>query len=291
VVPWAPGGPSDTLSRVVASHMSRTLGQRVVVENNVGSAGTVAALRTKRAAPDGYRLLTGNTGTHAAAVALYPKLAYDPRTDFEPIGMLASAPIVILGRRDFPPKDLKEFVAYVQGNAERLDVGHGGVGSIPFIACVVLNQILGVAPRLIPYDGAAPSQEALARGRIDYMCDQTISAVPAVRAGRVKAYAIAAPERSPALQDVPTTGEAGLPEFQLSPWQALFAPKGVPKVVVEKLNDALVKALDDHGVRERLRDLGATIPPPDQRTPQALANLVILEVDRWTAIIKAAGPF
>jgi tripartite-type tricarboxylate transporter receptor subunit TctC len=254
-------------------------------------AGTVAALRTKRAAPDGYRLLTGNTGTHAAAVALYPNLAYDPRTDFEPIGVLASAPIVILGRRDFPPRDLKEFVSYVQKNATRLDMGHGGVGSIPFIACLVLNHLLDVTPRLVPYDGAAPSREALAHGRLDYMCDQSVSAVPAVRAGSIKAYAIAAPERSPALQDVPTTGEAGLPEFQLAPWQALFAPKGVPKPVVKKLNDALVKALEDAAVRERLRDLGATIPSPDQRTPQALSDLVAKEVDAWTAIIKEVGPF
>jgi tripartite-type tricarboxylate transporter receptor subunit TctC len=290
VVPWSLGGPSDILARTVAAHMSRTLGQTVIVENNAGLGGTLATLHMKRAAPDGYRLLIGNTGTHAAAVALYPNLAYDPRKDFEPIGVVATAPIVILGRKNFPPQDLKEFVDYVRANAPKLDMGHGGVGSIPFIACTALNNTLGVAPRLIPYDGAGPSEDALARGRIDYMCDQSISAVSNVRTGRVKAYAIAAPERSSALPDVPTTGEAGLPEFQLSPWQTLFAPKGVPKVVVEKLNDALGKALDDNAVRERLSDLGAVIPPPDQRTPQALANLVKLEVDRWTAIIKAAGP-
>ncbi len=290
VVPWAPGGPSDILARTVAAHMSRTLGQTVMVQNNAGAGGTSATLRIKETAADGYRLLIGNTGTHAAAMALYPDLAYDPRKDFEPIGLLARAPILILGRRHLPPRDLKEFVAYVQANAPRLDVGHGGVGSIPFIACVVLNHTLGVAPRLIPYGGAGPSEEALAGGRIDYMCDQTISAMPEVQAGRIKAYAIAAPERSLALPDVPTTAEAGLPEFQLSPWQALFAPKGVPEVVVKKLNDALVKALDDNAVRERLIDLGATVPPRDQRTPQALANLVKLEIDRWTALIKAAGP-
>jgi tripartite-type tricarboxylate transporter receptor subunit TctC len=234
-------------------------------------------------------MLSGNLGTHGAAVALYPQLGYDPRNDFEPIGIVASAPIVIVGRRDFPPKDLKEFVRYVKANAHKLDEGHGGVSSIPFAACLLLNHMLGVRPRLVSYDGAAPAQEALIRGRIDYMCDQTISVVAAVRAGRIKAYAIAAPERSPALPDVPTTAEGGLPDYQLSAWQAMFVPRGVPKTAVEKLNDALVRALEGETVRENLLDLGASIPQGDQRTPQALADLVRSEVDHWTAIIKAAG--
>ncbi len=291
IVPWAPGGPSDTISRMLASHMSRTLGQKVFVENVVGSGGTTATLRVKRAAPDGYTLLTGNLGTHAAAVALYPKLGYDPRTDFEPIGIVMSAPIVILGRRDFPPKDLKEFIRYVQVNPHKIDVGHGGVGSIPFIACLLLDHMLDVRPRLVPYDGAAPAMEALSRGRVDYMCDQTINAVPHLRAGRVKAYGIATPERSSALPDVPTTKEGGLPEYQGSAWQAMFAPKGVPKAVVDKLNDAIGRALGDDAVRESLLNLGVDIPQADQRTPQALANLVKHEVERWSSVIKAAGAF
>jgi putative tricarboxylic transport membrane protein len=289
IVPWAPAGPSDMLSRIVAGQMSRTLGQNILVENVVGAGGTTAALRVKRAAPDGYTILTGNMGTHAAVVALYPQLGYDPRIDFEPIGIVASAPIVIVGRRDLPPKDFKEFVRYVKANANMLDEGHGGVGSIPFDACLLLNHMLGVRPRLVSFDGAAPAQEALIRGRIDYMCDQTISVVPAVRGGRIKAYAIAAPERSPALPDVPTTAEGGLPQYQLSAWQAMFAPRGVPKTAVEKLNDALVGALEGETVRENLLDLGANIPQGNQRTPQALADLVRNEVDRWTAIIRAAG--
>jgi putative tricarboxylic transport membrane protein len=289
IVPWAPAGPSDMLSHIVAGQMSRTLGQKMLVENVVGGGGTTAALRVKRAAPDGYTILTGNMGTHAAAVALSPRLAYDPRIDFEPIGVVATAPIVIVGRRDFPPKDLQEFVRYVQANASKLDEGHGGVGSIPFAACLLLNHMLGVRPRLVSYDGAGPAREALIRGRIDYMCDQTISVVPAVRAGRIKAYAIAAPERSPSLPDVPTTAEGGLPDYQLSAWQAMFAPRGTPKRAVEKLNDALVRALEGETVRENLLDLGASIPQGNQRTPQGLADLVRNEVDRWTAIIKAAG--
>jgi tripartite-type tricarboxylate transporter receptor subunit TctC len=289
IVPWAAGGPSDTLSRLIAGVMSRTLAQKILVENIVGAGGIIASLRAKRATPDGYTVLTGNMGTHSAAVALYPKLAYDPRTDFEPIGILVSAPIVIVGRRDFPPKDLKEFIAYVQANAHKLDEGHGGVASIPFTACLLLNHMIGAKPRLVGYDGASPAMEALIRGRIDYMCDQTINAVPPVRGGRVKAYAIAARERSPALPDVPTTKEGGLPEYQLSAWQAMFVPKGVPKIVVDTLNDALVRALDDETVRNQLRDLGGNIPDREQRTPQALTDLMRDEVDRWTAIAKAAG--
>jgi tripartite-type tricarboxylate transporter receptor subunit TctC len=289
IVPWAPGGPSDMLSRIVASGMSRTLRQQILVENVVGAGGTTAALRVKRAPPDGYMILTGNTGTHAAVVALYPQLGYDPRTDFEPIGILAIAPIVIVARRDFPPKDLKEFVRYLKANAHKLDEGHGGIGSIPFTACLVLNHMIGVRPRLVSYDGAAPAMEALVRGRIDYMCDQTINAVPQVRGKRVKAYAVAAPERNPALPDVPTTAEGGLPEYQLSAWQAMFAPKGVPKTVIEKLNDALVRALDDEAVRDNLLDLGASIPEGDQRMPQALADLMKKEIARWKSAVKAAG--
>jgi tripartite-type tricarboxylate transporter receptor subunit TctC len=289
LVPYAAGGPSDTLTRIVTDHMSRTLRQQIKVESIVGAGGTTAALRVKRAAPDGYTILTGNMGTHGAAVGLYPKLAYDPRTDFEPIGILAIAPIIILGRKDLPPKDLREFVLYLKANAYKLEEGHGGVGSIPFIACLLLNHILGVSPQLVPYDGVEPSIQALVHRQVDYMCVQTVDAVPQVRAGRVKAYGIAAPERSPALPDVPTTKEGGLPEYQLSAWQGMFVPKGVPTAVVEKLNAALVRALDDETVRERMLDLGVNIPHADQRTPQALADLVKREVDRWTSFVKAAG--
>lgn len=289
IVPWAAGGPSDTIARILASHMSSTLGQRVVVENIVGSGGMTASLRAKQAAPDGYTLLVGNMGTHGAGPALYPKFAYDPRTDFEPIGILVTAPIVILGRKDFPAGDLKEFALYVGANAHRLDEGHGGVGSIPFTACLLLNHLLHARPRLVPYDGAAPSIEALNRGRIDYMCDQIINAAPHVRAGRVKAYGIAAPERSPALPDVPTTREGGLPEYQLSAWQAMFAPRGVPKVVVERIHNALSRALEDETVRNRLLAVGSNIPDRERRTPQALAELVRGEMDRWASIVRLEG--
>ncbi|MGE0573073.1 MAG: tripartite tricarboxylate transporter substrate-binding protein [Reyranella sp.] len=291
MVPWTAGGPSDTVMRIMAGHMSRTLGQRLVVENHPGSSGTVASLRTKLATPDGYTLVVGNTGTHGSAVALYSKLPYDPRTDFEPIAVLASGAIVIVGRKDLPPTDLKEFVAYLQSSPYKLDEAHGGVASISFTACLLFDQMIHAKSRLVPYDGAMPSVQALVRGRVDYMCDQTLNVVPQVRTGRIKAYAIAAPVRNPALPDVPTTKEGGLPEYELSAWQALFAPKGTPKAIVEKLNDAVGRALDDDTVRGRLLELGADMPQGDQRTSQALADLVRNEVDRWTSVVKAAGPF
>jgi tripartite-type tricarboxylate transporter receptor subunit TctC len=289
IVPFAAGGPTDTITRIVGEHMSRTLGQQLVVENVVGAGGTTASTRAKRANPDGYTIITGHMGTHAASVGLYPNLQYDPRTDFEPIGMIAGTPILILSKKDFPPKDLKEFVAYVKANGSKLNEAHAGVGSVSFTTCLLLNHILGVKPSLIPYTGTGPSMNALVAGQVDYMCDQIVNAVPQVQAGTIKTYGVATPERNPALPDVPTTKEGGLPEYQVSAWNALFAPKGAPKPALDKLTDALNKALDDQAVRKRLLDLGSDIPEGNARGQAALAAHVKAEVEKWTPIIKAAG--
>src|SRR3954471_914147 len=288
IVPFAAGGPTDVVSRIVGEHMSRTLGQQIVIENVVGAGGTTASTRAKRAAPDGYTLITGHMGTHAASVALYPKLQYDPRTDFEPIGMIAGTPILVLAKKDFPAKDLNEFISYVKANEAKLNNAHAGVGSVSFTTCLLLNSIMGVKPVTVPFNGTGPSMNALVGGQVDYMCDQIVNAVPQVQAGTIKAYAVATAERNPALPDVPTTKEAGLPDYQVSAWNAMFAPKGTPKAAVDKLNDALVKALDDETVRKRLLDLGSDIPDKAGRTPQALAELVKREVDRWTPLMKEA---
>jgi tripartite-type tricarboxylate transporter receptor subunit TctC len=289
IVPFAAGGPTDVISRIVGEHMSRTLGQQLVIENVVGAGGTTASTRAKRAAPDGYTLITGHMGTHAASVALYPKLQYDPRTDFDPIGLIAGTPILVLAKKDFPPKDLKEFVTYVKANETKLNNAHAGVGSVSFTTCLLLNSIIGVKPTTIPFNGTGPSMNALVGGQVDYMCDQIVNAVPQVKGGTIKAYAIATPERNPSLPDVPTTREAGLPEFEASAWNALFAPKGTPTAVVDRLSDALAKALDDEGVRKRLLDLGSDIPGNDRRGPAALSTLVKNEVDKWGKVIKEAG--
>jgi tripartite-type tricarboxylate transporter receptor subunit TctC len=228
-------------------------------------------------------------GTHAASLALYPKLQYDPRTDFEPIGLIAGTPILVLAKKDLPPKDLKEFVTYVKANEKTLNNAHAGVGSVSFTTCLLLNSIIGVKPTTIPFNGTGPSMNALVGGQVDYMCDQIVNAVPQVKGGTIKAYAIATAERNPSLPDVPTTKEAGLPEFEASAWNALFAPKGTPKAITDKLADALTKALDDEGVRNRLLDLGSDIPGPDRRGPAALSTLVKSEVDKWGKVIKEAS--
>ncbi len=288
IVPFAAGGPTDTITRIVGEHMSRTLGQQLVVENVVGAGGTTASTRAKRASPDGYTIITGHMGTHASSVGLYPNLQYDPRTDFEPIGLIAGTPILILARKDFPAKDLKEFVSYLKTNGEKLNEAHAGVGAVSFTSCTLLNHMIGVKPTRVPYTGTGPSMNALVAGQVDYMCDQIVNAVPQVQAGTIRAYAVATADRNPALPDVPTTKEAGLPDYQVSAWNAMFAPKGTPKPVVDKLNNALVKALDDESVRKRLLDLGSDIPDKAGRTPQALADLVKREVDRWTPLMKEA---
>ena len=290
IVPFAAGGPTDIVSRIMGEHMSRTLGQPIIIENIVGAGGTTASTRAARAAPDGYTIEMGHMGTHAASVALYPNLAYKPDVDFAPIGLVAGTPVLILAKKDFPPKDLKEFVTYVKANAEKLNMAHAGVGSVSFTTCLLLNSILGIKPTSIPFNGTGPALTALISGQVDYMCDQIVNVVQQVESGQIKAYAIGTPERSPALPNVPTSKEAGLPEFQAQAWNALFAPKGTPQPVLDKLSDALDKALDDEHTRKRLLELGSVLPDKAGRGQQALAALVKSEIDRWTPIIKAAGP-
>jgi tripartite-type tricarboxylate transporter receptor subunit TctC len=287
IVPFAAGGPTDVISRIVGEHMSRTLGQQLVIENVVGAGGTTASTKAKNAAPDGYTLITGHMGTHAASVALYPNLAYHPSKDFEPIALLAGTPVVILARKDFPPKDLKEFIAYVKANADTLNMAHAGVGSVSHVSCLALNALMGVNPVQVPFNGTGPAMNALVGGQVDYMCDQIVNVVPQINGGTIKGYAIGTEKRAETLPNVPTAKEMGL-AFEVSAWNAMFAPKGTPKPVIEKLNAAAVKALDDDNVRKRLLELGSVIPDKAGRTPEALASLVTKEIDRWTPIIKSA---
>jgi len=289
IVPFAAGGPTDVIARIVTGHMQQTLGQPIIIENVVGAGGTTASARAARAAPDGYTLITGHMGTHAAAVPLYPNLAYHPEKDFEAVGMLAGTPILILARKDFAPKDLKEFVAYLKANSDKVNMGHAGVGSVSFTSCQLLNSILGIKPTGVPFNGTGPAMNALVGGQIDYMCDQIVNAVPQVKGGTIKAYAVATPERNPSLPDLPTTAEAGLPEFQAQAWNAVFAPKGTPAPIVAKLNDAINKALNDDNVRNRLLELGSVIPTPAERSSEALAALVKSEIAKWTPVLKASA--
>src|SRR5260221_7372192 len=281
IVPFAAGGPTDVVTRIVTDNMSRSLGQTFVMENVVGAGGTTGIPRAKRAKNDGYTIAMGHLGTHAAAPALYPNLAYDPVADFEPIGLAAGTPILILARKDFAPKDLKEFVTYVKANETKLNMAHAGVGSVSFTTCLLLNHILKVKPTSVPYQGTGPSMNALVAGQVDYMCDQIVNAVPQVQGGTIKAYAIASEARDPSLPNVPTTKEAGLPEYQASAWNALFAPNDTPKQVVIRLSAALDKALDDDTTRKRLLELGSDIPGKDLRGGGALHTLVKTEIAKW----------
>jgi tripartite-type tricarboxylate transporter receptor subunit TctC len=290
IVPFAAGGPTDVIARIVGDHMSKTLGQTLVIENVVGAGGTTGITRAKRARNDGYTIAMGHLGTQAAAPALYPNLQYDPVNDFEPIGMAAGTPVLILAKKDFPPKDLKEFVDYVKKNEKTVNMAHAGVGSVSFTTCLLLNHILQVKPTSIPFQGTGPSMNALIGSQVDYMCDQIVNAVPQVQGGTIKAYAIGTEQRNPAPSNVPTSKEAGLPEFQASAWNALIAPKGTPKPIVDKLSAALDKALDDEPTRKRLLELGSDIPGKDRRGGPALLALVKSEIAKWTPVIKAAGP-
>ena len=292
IVPFAAGGPTDVVARIVAEHMSRTLGQQIVIENVAGAGGTTGTTRAAQAAPDGYTIEMGHMGTHGAALAVYPDIKYDPRKDFAPVGLAAGTPIVIVAKKDFPAKDLKEFVAYVKANSEKLNEAHAGTGSVSYTTCSLLHSITGAKPTRVAYRGTGPALNDLVAGVVDYMCDQIVNLVPQIQAGTIKAYAVALPQRSPALPDVPTTKEGGLPEYQVSAWNAIFAPKGTPPEIVKKLNDALVKAVADQGTRKRLLDLGADLSDEASRTPDGLQKLVEREVERWNKVLKtsAAAP-
>ena len=289
IVPFPPGGGTDVAARIVGEHMTRTLGQQIVIQNLTGAGGTTGSTRAMRADPDGYTILMGQMGTHATSVALYPNLAYRPEIDFEPIGMVSEAAQILVARKDLPPNGLREFVAFVKVNADKVNVGHAGVGSIFFSTCLLLHSVLNVKPTLVPFNGGAPAMNALVGGQVDYMCADIVTAAPQLQAGTIKAYAVASTSRNPAIPSVPTSSEAGLPEFQATGWFALFAPKGTPKPILDRLTDALDRALDDEGTRKRLIELGNDIPGKPRRGQQALRVLLKSEIARWTPIIGASN--
>jgi tripartite-type tricarboxylate transporter receptor subunit TctC len=286
IVPFAAGGPTDIIARISGEYFSKTLGQQFVVENVAGAGGTTGITRGAQAKPDGYTIMMGHMGTHGAAPALYVNLKYDPAKDFTPIGLVAGTPILIVARKDFPAANLKEFIAKVKDPAAKVKQAHAGVGSVSFTTCTLLTSQLGAKSIVAAYRGTGPALNDLVGGQVDYMCDQIVNLVEQVKGGSIRAYAIATPQRSPALPDVPTTTEAGLPAYQVSAWNALFAPKGLPKEIHARLNETLVKALDDDATRKRLLELGSVIPDRAGRSPEALQKLVESEVARWNPILK-----
>jgi tripartite-type tricarboxylate transporter receptor subunit TctC len=229
-------------------------------------------------------------GTHAAAVALYANLAYKPDVDFEPIGLIAEQPELLAVKKDFPANNLKEFAAYAKANEAKLNMAHAGVGSVSYVGCLLLNSAIGIKPTMVPFAGTAPAITAILGGQVDYVCDPILGPLPHVRAGTIKALAIATKKRSPLLPEVPTSAEQGMPEFDCAPFYAAFAPKGTPQAVVDKLAEALDKGLDEEAVRKRFADLGAEIPDKSRRGPKALAALVKSEIARLTPILQAVAP-
>ncbi|MDE1934953.1 MAG: tripartite tricarboxylate transporter substrate binding protein BugD [Bradyrhizobium sp.] len=289
IVPFAVGGPADITGRIVADIFSRRLGRSVVVENVNGAGGTIGAQRVARATPDGYTILFGHMSTNALAPAFYPKLGYDPQKDFEPVGLAAEYPELLVVRKDFPAKNLREFVAYAKANADKLNVGHAGVGSISYIGCLLLNSAIGIKPTLVPFTGTAPVLNAMLAGEIDYECDPVLGTLSQVQTGAVRALAIAARHRSPMLPEVPTSHEQGLGEFDIAVKYAVFAPAGTPKPVIDKLAAALDAGLEEDAVRKRLAELGANSIEPARRGPRPLAELVKSEAARLIPILQAAA--
>lgn len=288
VVPFSAGGPTDALIRTLGERMRVSLGQSVVIENVTGAAGTIGVGRVARAPGDGYTLSFGHWSTHVINGAAYP-LPFDLLTDLEPVALLTSYPMLLVSKNDIPAKNLTEFVTWVKANQDKASVGTIGVGSAAHVASVYFENIAGVKLNYIPYRGAAPALQDLLAGNIDFMFDHVANALPHVKAGKIRAYAVTSSERIPSAPDIPTVDEAGLPGLHVSIWFGLWAPKGTPKPVIAKLNAAVKDALADSSVREKLAELGQVIPPPDRQSPEALAAHQKAEIEKWWPIVKAAN--
>ena len=288
VIPFAAGGPTDVLGRIMAQRMGEVLKQTVIVENVGGAGGMTGSKRVAEARPDGYTMVLGTVGTHAQSQTLYKHPLYNAETDFTPVALIADVPIALLVRKDLPAQNLKEFVAYAKENQKKMQFGSAGAGSATHLGCVVLNTAMGTDITHVPYKGTGPAMQDLVAGRIDFLCEIISTAKPQIDGGNVRALAIMTKERSPVLPNLPTTLEQGL-DVQAYTWNAIFLPKGVPAEVVKKLHDAIVAAMDTPAVKERLQGLGANIVAPDRRSPEYLANFVKSEIAKWAAPIKASG--
>jgi tripartite-type tricarboxylate transporter receptor subunit TctC len=289
VVPFAAGGPTDIIARIVGEHMSKVLGQQVVIENVAGAGGTTGITRAVTSAPDGYTIAMGHLGTLSAAPATYPGLKYDPFTGVQHIGLAGGTPILIVAKKDFAPKDLKSFAEYIKANVDKVNQAHAGVGSVSWTTCTLLKAQLGVEKmNAVAYRGTGPALNDIVGGQVDFMCDQIVSVIEQVRGGNIKAYAVASAQRSPALPDVPTTAEAGLPAYQIEAWNGIIGPKGMPADVTARLVDALDKALNDDNTKKRLLELGTVIPSAVDRTPAGFAALIKRDADKLSASLAAA---
>lgn len=288
IVPFAAGGPTDLLARVLGDRMRQSLGQTVVVEDVTGAGGTIGVARAVHAAPDGYTLSIGHLGTHVINGAIYP-LTFDLVKDLEPVAMVASNPMMIVSKNDVPAHNLKELIAWLKSKNGSATAGTAGVGSGSHFSGVYLESLIGVKLQYVPYRGTGPALQDLMGGQIDVIVDQASNSLPQVKAGRIRAYAITSDKPLAAAPDVPTVDKAGLPSFHVELWSGIWAPKGTPKDVIAKLNAAVVEALADPGVQKRFAEVGLDIPPRAQQTPEALGAHQQAEVKKWYPMIKAAN--
>jgi tripartite-type tricarboxylate transporter receptor subunit TctC len=289
VVPFAAGGPMDTVARILQSQMGEPLGQQVVIENVGGGGGMIASSRVAKAPPDGYQFVLGNVGTHAVSQTLMKRPPYNSQTDFAPVALLADLSLVLVVRKDLPVNNLKEFIAYAKANQDKMQFASAGAGSATHLGCVLLNAAAGINVTHVPYRGGAPAMQDLVGGRVDYLCIDTPVAIPQIESGAIKGIAILTKDRSASLPNQPSAQEQGLAGFEASNWAAFFLPKGTPAPIIGKLHDAVVASMNTPEVQKRLKDNGIDVAAPERRSPEYLAKFVAAEIDKWAGPVKAAG--
>ena len=290
IVPFAAGGPTDAVARMIAIPMGKSLGQTVLVENAVGAGGTIGAAKVARAAPNGYTIFLHHMGM-STAPALYKKLSFDPLKDFEYIGQVVDVPMTLLARKDFPPANFAELQTYLKANGSKVSLANAGLGAVSHLCGLLFMSQMEVDLNTIPYSGTGPAMNALLGGQVDLLCDQTTQTVPMIKDGRVKVYGVTSLKRLPALPNVPTLNEQGLKGFEVKVWHGMYAPKGTPAPALEKINAALRVAMQDPMVKQRLADLSSDIPPADKMTPAGLKTHLEAEIAKWAPIIKKAGVY
>jgi tripartite-type tricarboxylate transporter receptor subunit TctC len=288
VVPFTACGPTDTVGRLLSRAMGTALKTQIIVENVDGAGGTIAAARVAKAPPDGYTLFLHHIG-HSTAPALYRKLPYDSIRDFEPIGLITEVPMTLVARKDFPAKDLKELIAYVKANKEKINLANAGLGAVSHLCGMLFMSAIQTDLTTIPYKGTGPAMNDLLGGQVDIMCDQTTNTTSQIKGGKIKVYGVTTKKRVPSLPDVPTLSEAGLPNFEVSAWHGLYAPKGTPKAIIDTLVKALQEALKDATVKQRFAELGTEPVAENRINPEALRAHLKAEIDKWGPIIKKAG--